>query len=60
MRLIPVLAILALTTMSASAHQSFAGEYDAKKLVVVSGTVTAFVYTTAGSWDDPGMLSSVR
>jgi len=43
-------AVLLLTAMRASAHHSFAAEYDANKLVTVSGAVTRF------SWTNPHAL----
>ena len=44
-RLIPAIAILAVMGVRASAHHSFAAEYDEKKLVVVSGKITKLEWT---------------
>jgi len=41
---------LLLATMRMSAHHAFAAEYDEKKLVSVSGTVTAFEWTNPHAW----------
>src|ERR1700722_10462050 len=39
-----------LLALPASAHHAFAAEYDEKKLVTVSGTVTAFKWTNPHAW----------
>jgi hypothetical protein len=55
---------LLLTTMRVSAHHAFAAEYDEKKLVMVSGTVTGFQWTNPHAWlyvtgrDESGTLTS--
>ena len=55
---------LLLTTMRLSAHHAFAAEYDEKKLVIVSGTVTGFQWTNPHAWlyvterDESGTLTS--
>jgi hypothetical protein len=41
---------LLLTTMRISAHHAFAAEYDEKKRVTVSGTVTRFEWTNPHAW----------
>ena len=41
---------LVLTAPPGSAHHAFAAEYDAKKLIVVSGVVTAFEWTNPHVW----------
>ena len=38
-------AVLLFTAIRSSGHHSFAAEYDVKKLVTVSGTVTRFEWT---------------
>ena len=56
--------MLLLATMRISAHHAFAAEYDAKKLVSVSGTVTEFIWTNPHAWlyvaakDDKGKVTS--
>jgi len=45
-----VAAALLLTTIRISAHHAFAAEYDANKLVTVSGTVTAFNWNNPHAW----------
>jgi hypothetical protein len=42
--------LLLLTAPHGSAHHAFAAEYDGKKLIVVSGTVTAFEWTNPHAW----------
>ena len=44
-----VIASLLMTTRI-SAHHSFAAEYDVKRLVTVSGTVTGFKWTNPHAW----------
>jgi hypothetical protein len=41
---------LLLTAMRLSAHHAFAAEYDADKLVQVSGKVTGFKWTNPHAW----------
>jgi hypothetical protein len=41
---------LLFAAMRMSAHHAFAAEYDEKKLVSVSGTVTAFEWTNPHAW----------
>jgi hypothetical protein len=41
---------LLLTAMRISAHHAFAAEYDDKKLVSVTGTVTGFAWTNPHAW----------
>ncbi len=59
---ISTLALL-LATMRISAHHAFAAEYDEKKLVTVSGTVTALEWTNPHAWlriegkDDSGNVA---
>src|ERR1700722_14774082 len=59
---ISTLALL-LATMRISAHHAFAAEYDEKKLVPVSGTVTALEWTNPHAWlriegkDDSGNVA---
>jgi len=54
---------LFLATMRISAHHAFAAEYDEKKLVTVSGTVTALEWTNPHAWlriegkDDSGNVA---
>lgn len=43
-------AALLLTTIPISAHHAFAAEYDEKKRVTVSGTVTGFEWTNPHAW----------
>jgi hypothetical protein len=43
-------AALFLMTMRISAHHAFAAEYDEKKLVIVSGTVTGIQWTNPHAW----------
>ena len=43
-------AILFLTTIRVSAHHAFAAEYDEKKLVLVSGTVTGIQWANPHAW----------
>jgi len=43
-------ALLILTTMRASAHHSFAAEYDENSHVTVSGTVTKFKWINPHAW----------
>ena len=43
-------AVLFLMTMRVSAHHAFAAEYDEKKLVMVSGTVTGIQWTNPHAW----------
>ncbi|MEO8050828.1 MAG: DUF6152 family protein [Acidobacteriota bacterium] len=45
-----VAGALLLTTMRVSAHHAFAAEYDAKKLVSISGTVSEFKWTNPHAW----------
>jgi hypothetical protein len=51
-------------TMRLSAHHAFASEYDEKKLVTVSGTVTNFKWTNPHAWlyvegkDEAGTVGS--
>ena len=60
------LVVLLLTTMRLSAHHAFAAEYDEKKLVIVSGTVTGFQWTNPHAWlnvterDESGTLTIWR
>lgn len=60
------LAAVFLTMMPASAHHAFAAEYDEHKLVMVSGTVTAFRWTNPHAWlyvdgtDESGKVTSWR
>jgi Family of unknown function (DUF6152) len=55
---------LVLATTRANAHHAFASEYDATKLVTVSGTVTGFEWTNPHAWlyvegkDDGGKIVS--
>ena len=57
-------AALLLMTMRLSAHHAFASEYDEKKLVTVSGTVTNFKWTNPHAWlyvegkDEAGTVGS--
>jgi uncharacterized protein DUF6152 len=57
-------AVALLLTMPVSAHHAFAAEYDEKKLVTVSGTVTGFQWTNPHAWlyvrgpDESGTLIS--
>jgi|SRR5579872_1605006 len=43
-------AVLFLMTMRVSAHHAFAAEYDEKKLITVSGTVTRIQWTNPHAW----------
>jgi hypothetical protein len=43
-------AALLLTTMHLSAHHAFASEYDEKKVVTVSGTVTNLKWVNPHAW----------
>ena len=43
-------AALFLMTIRVSAHHAFAAEYDEKKLVMVSGTVTGIQWTNPHAW----------
>jgi hypothetical protein len=47
-------AVLLVTAIRASAHHSFAAEYDEDKLITVSGSVSKF------EWTNPHALLSVR
>jgi Family of unknown function (DUF6152) len=57
-------AALLLLTMRLPAHHAFASEYDEKKLVTVSGTVTNFKWTNPHAWlyvegkDEAGTVGS--
>lgn len=44
------IALLFVAASRGSAHHAFAAEYDEKKLVVVSGTVTEFDWTNPHAW----------
>jgi hypothetical protein len=56
--------VLLLAMLPASAHHAFASEYDEKKLVTVSGMVTAFKWTNPHAWlyvdvkDEKGEVTS--
>jgi len=43
-------AILFLMTIRVSAHHAFAAEYDEKKIVMVSGTVSGIQWTNPHAW----------
>jgi hypothetical protein len=57
-------AVLLLTTMRISAHHAFASEYDEKKLITISGTVTAVKWANPHAWlyvdgtDESGKVAS--
>ena len=48
--LVAVAVALPLTTMRLSAHHAFAADYDEKKLVTISGTVTRIEWTNPHAW----------
>jgi hypothetical protein len=62
--LVAVAVALLLTTMRLSAHHAFAADYDEKKLVTISGTVTRIEWTNPHAWlyvmerKESGRLSS--
>jgi len=45
-----VSTILLVAASRGSAHHAFAAEYDEKKLIVISGTVTDFQWTNPHAW----------
>jgi len=62
--LVAVAVGLLLTTMRLSAHHAFAADYDEKKVVTISGTVTRIEWTNPHAWlyvmkrNESGTLSS--
>ena len=62
--LVAVAVALLLTTIRLSAHHAFAADYDEKKLVTISGTVTRIEWTNPHAWlyvmerNESGTLSS--
>jgi hypothetical protein len=49
-RTLLAIGVVALLTTRSSAHHAFEAEYDDKKLVTVSGTVTRFNWTNPHAW----------